>query len=116
MSALFDPKHRSWLIWGILAAALAAVVAILNLPWCDEVAYLDPGARLALFGSFTSTAWITNSPETFWASSNPGMPLLFAGWFKVFGFGLLQARLEIAKPVAQSSQGECLLRLLSYKQ
>lgn len=92
MSALFDPKHRSWLIWGILAAALAAAVAILNPPWCDEVAYLDPGARLALFGSFTSTAWVSNSPETFWASSNPGMPLLFAGWFKVFGFGLLQAR------------------------
>ncbi len=39
-----------------------------------------------------STAWLTNSPETLWGSSNPGMPLLFAGWFKLVGFGQVQAR------------------------
>lgn len=67
--------------------------AFLRPPWQDEVAYVDPGAQLAITGRMGSTAWVTNSSEALWGSSNPGMPLLFAGWFKLIGFGQMQARL-----------------------
>jgi len=93
-----DPGSRgSWRWWhsAVVAAALllASAQAVLTPSWCDEVAYVDPGAQLALTGRMVSTAWLTNSPETLWGSSNPGMPLLFAGWFKLAGFGQLQARM-----------------------
>ena len=86
-----------WRWWHVaviaLALLLATAKAILAPSWCDEIAYVDPGAQLALTGRMVSTAWVTNSPETLWGSSNPGMPLVFAGWFKLVGFGQLQARL-----------------------
>jgi hypothetical protein len=90
-------KITAWRWWhyAIIASAilLAIVRAHLLAPWYDEVAYVDPGAQLALTGRMVSTAWVTNSPETLWGSSNPGMPLLFAAWFKLLGFGQAQARL-----------------------
>jgi hypothetical protein len=58
----------------------------------DEMHYVDPGAQLALQGRMVSNVWVSNSPNELWASSNPGMPLLFAGWFKIFGFGFIQSR------------------------
>lgn len=86
-----------WRWWHVAVIALALLLATaqanLASSWCDEIAYVDPGAQLALTGRMVSTAWLTNSPETLWGSSNPGMPLVFAGWFKLVGFGQLQARL-----------------------
>lgn len=90
-------EASSWRWWHTVVIAtallLAAGQAILTPSWCDEIAYVDPGAQLKLTGRMVSTAWVTNSPEALWGSSNPGMPLLFAGWFKLLGFGQLQARL-----------------------
>ena len=77
----------------VSALLLASAQAFLVPAWCDEIAYVDPGAQLALTGRMVSTAWLTNSPEALWGSSNPGMPLVFAGWFKLIGFGQAQARL-----------------------
>lgn len=92
-----ESRCHTWRWWHYLivtlAILLAAVRAMLLAPWCDEVAYVDPGAQLALTGKMVSTAWVTNSPETLWGSSNPGMPLVFAVWFKLTGFGQTQARL-----------------------
>lgn len=88
--AAWRPAH---FVCVVLALLLASVQAFLAPSWCDEVAYVDPGAQLALTGRMVSTAWITNSPEALWGSSNPGMPLLFAAWFKLVGFGQAQARL-----------------------
>lgn len=85
---------RWWHFACVLGALMLALSYAFLVPaWCDEVAYVDPGAQLALTGKMVSTAWVTNSPEALWGSSNPGMPLLFAGWFKLFGFGQVQARL-----------------------
>lgn len=90
-------KTNNWCWWHFVCIALALLVSVASAfmrpAWCDEVAYIDPGAQLALTGKMVSTAWVTNSPEALWGSSNPGMPLLFAGWFKLFGFGHMQARL-----------------------
>ena len=87
----------SWRWWHsvivISALLLASARALLTPSWCDEIAYVDPGVQLALTGRMISTAWLTNSPEALWGSSNPGMPLLFAAWFKLVGFGQAQARL-----------------------
>jgi len=77
----------------VVALAVSLVVAFAKAPWPDEIAYVDPGAQLAMMGRMVSTAWVTNSPETLWGSSNPGLPLVFACWFKLFGFGQFQARL-----------------------
>jgi len=78
----------------VLAALVVSLAFAFAKPsWCDEVAYVDPGAQLALTGRMFSTAWVTNSPLELWGSSNPGMPLFFAGWFKLIGFGQFQARL-----------------------
>jgi hypothetical protein len=84
-----------WWHWAIVASALllASAQAFLLPSWCDEIAYVDPGAQLATIGRMVSTAWVTNSPEALWGSSNPGMPLIFAAWFKLIGFGQAQARL-----------------------
>lgn len=90
-------KLQGWRWWhlAVIASALllASVQAFLAPAWCDEIAYVDPGAQLALTGRMISTAWLTNSPEALWGSSNPGMPLVFAVWFKLTGFGQTQARL-----------------------
>lgn len=90
-------KLQGWRWWhlAVIASALllASVQAFLAPAWCDEIAYVDPGAQLALTGRMISTAWLTNSPEALWGSSNPGMPLVFAAWFKLIGFGQAQARL-----------------------
>lgn len=87
----------AWRFWHsaivVSALMLASAQAFLLPSWCDEIAYVDPGAQLVLTGRMVSTAWLTNSPDSLWGSSNPGMPLIFAAWFKLVGFGQAQARL-----------------------
>lgn len=94
---LSSGTKSSWRWWHsvtvVSALLLASARAFLMPSWCDEIAYVDPGAQLALTGRMISTAWVTNSPEALWGSSNPGMPLVFAAWFKLIGFGQAQARL-----------------------
>lgn len=75
-----------------LALVISVTYAFLRVARQDEVSYVDPGAQLVLVGRMESAAWLSNSPLEPWGASNPGMPLLFAAWFKVFGFGLVQAR------------------------
>lgn len=59
----------------------------------DEVSYVNPGASLAMGQGFTSNLWFAQFPGETWAGSTPGMPLLYAAWFKLLGFGGLQSRL-----------------------
>lgn len=61
--------------------------------WDDEVFFVDPGAQLAITGRMTSTCSYANSSTELWGASNPGMSLMFAGWFKLVGFGKAQAKL-----------------------
>ena len=88
-------KHY-WRWWHIVSIGLALVIstayALLRAARADEISYVDPGAQLVLVGRMESTAWLSNSPLDPWGASNPGIPLLFAAWFKLFGFGWLQAR------------------------
>jgi hypothetical protein len=60
-------------------------------PWLDEVAYTDPGASLALEGTFTSTLWAERGTPL-WTGNVPLHQLALAGFFKVFGFSCRVAR------------------------
>jgi hypothetical protein len=90
-------ESKPWRWWHVMILIIvilfSSFYALIQYPRDDEVGYVDPGAHLALVGRMISTAWNSNSPEVLWGSSNPGMPLMFAGWFKQFGFGKVQARL-----------------------
>lgn len=87
-------KLKWWHIAIITFAVIIGLFSVFIRPtrW-DEMHYVDPGAQLVLQGRMVSTVWVTNSPNELWASSNPGMPLLFACWFKVFGFGFIQSKI-----------------------
>ena len=91
-------RLRPFLIPSAIAMylALAAIVATNKLPWCDEGWYGAPAANLALAGSLGTPGFFhANLPGvrdyTYWEM--PGFILLLAGWFKLAGVGLLQARL-----------------------
>lgn len=88
-----NKKFKWWHVAVVISAVFVGLYGVLIRPvnW-DEMHYVDPGAQLFLQGKMVSTVWVSNSPNELWASSNPGMPLLFAGWFKVFGFGFVQSR------------------------
>jgi len=90
-----ENKKFKW--WHLATIAISILIGLsyagLKPAWWDEMLYVDPGVHLALEGRMFSTAWTTNSPHELWGSSNPGIPLLFASWFKVFGFGFIQSRI-----------------------
>jgi len=88
-----NTKFKWWHVVIIVLSVVLGLSSVFIRPtYWDEMHYVDPGAQLVLQGRMVSTVWVTNSPNELWASSNPGMPLLFAGWFKIFGFGLIQSR------------------------
>ncbi len=75
-----------------LSLGLALLAVLFNPAWTDEVFYVDPGACLALGKGFLSNGWSQLGHGTPWGLSNPGLPVLLAGWFKLFGFGQFSAR------------------------
>ena len=91
-------RLRPFLIPAAIAIylALAAIVATNKLPWCDEGWYGAPAANLVLTGSLGTPGFFDAKlpgvrDYTYWEM--PGFILLLAGWFKLAGVGLLQARL-----------------------
>ena len=58
----------------------------------DEPEYCDPAANLYLDGGFTSTLWAQNH-DAFWCGNVPLYQGILFCFFKLAGFGLLQARL-----------------------
>jgi len=90
-------KHRglTFIHYAIILIPVVLLLAraFFEPAWDDEVFFVDPAAKLAFTGQMTSTCSYTNSSTELWGSSNPGMPLMFAGWFKLFGFGKVQAKL-----------------------
>jgi hypothetical protein len=58
----------------------------------DEPQYCDPAANLFLGSGFTSTMWGQNR-DAFWCGNVPLYEGILFCFFKVAGFGLLQARL-----------------------
>lgn len=79
---------------------LVAVVLLLNLltaersptVWLDEVCYVDPAVNLLSGNGFVSSAWYGQTQEAFWAGNVPLHAFGLAGWMKVWGVGMVQAR------------------------
>jgi 4-amino-4-deoxy-L-arabinose transferase-like glycosyltransferase len=93
-------KEATWSALAFVAvlagyAVLAGIVAFNKLPWCDEGWYGAPALNLAKNGSMgTPNFYYVKLPGvidyTYWEM--PGFIVVLAGWFKVVGGGLLQAR------------------------
>ncbi|MDI6808616.1 MAG: hypothetical protein QME66_06515 [Candidatus Eisenbacteria bacterium] len=90
------PSRREVLVVALFVGVYVIVSLVLAtrwcIPWVDEVMYTDPAANLALGRGFHSTAWFTQARTEIWASNTPLHEFLLAGWFRLFGFGLLSAR------------------------
>jgi len=79
---------------GVIAAlslGLSLVAVLFNPAWTDEVFYVEPGASLAFGEGFLSNGISHLGYGATWGLSNPGAPLLLAGWFKLAGFGQFSA-------------------------
>jgi len=85
--------------YGALAALLSFFLAIslstaTRYPpvWVDEVQFTDPAVNLVLEGRFSSTVWIVQRGNEFWAGNTPLYTLMLAAWMKVFGVSALAVR------------------------
>jgi hypothetical protein len=79
---------------GILLLYVAALYLVSRrfIPWLDEVQYTDPGANLYFNGRFVSTTWPHQTSTEVFFGAAPLYSFLLGLWFKVVGFGVLQAR------------------------
>jgi hypothetical protein len=82
-----------WVLAIILVSLLInlAVAPITPTIGADESGYTDPAANHYFGAGFTSTMW-GQDRHTFWCGNVPLYQILLCGFFKLFGFGLLQAR------------------------
>lgn len=90
-AAFLARRPRAVVVASLVALAVSLAAVLFNPAWTDEVFYADPGACLAMGRGFLSNGV---SPLGFgapWGLSNPGLPLLLAGWFRLFGFGQFAA-------------------------
>jgi hypothetical protein len=62
------------------------------IPWLDEVQFTDPGANLYFNGHFVSTVWPHQTSNEVFLGNAPLYSFLLGLWFKLVGFGVLQAR------------------------
>lgn len=75
----------SFLIVSLAVATISPTVG------SDEAGYTDPAANYYFGNGFTSTLW-GQDRHAFWCGNVPLYQLLLCVCFKVFGFGLFQAR------------------------
>ena len=87
--------RRECLLAGLLLALFVAInlAVATHTPTVnpDESGYADPAANLYLGSGFTSTIWAQGSHE-FWCGNVPLYQFILYADFKLFGFGLFQAR------------------------
>jgi len=60
--------------------------------WCDDVSFTEPAINLLLHGSYTTTVWQFQPPNTFPSVNCPLYSQLLVGWLWVFGTTLLAVR------------------------
>lgn len=87
--------HRRELIGVLALAGLFAALALLTnhqqLPWGDEVQFVEPAYNLAQGQGFHSFTWDVESGTQFFAGNVPAYPLLVSLWLRWFGINLYQA-------------------------
>lgn len=63
------------------------------IPWGDEAQFIDPAVNFAEGKGFISSAWPYQRSNDFFIGNAPLYSFLTGLWFRVVGFGLLQARI-----------------------
>src|ERR1700712_2225592 len=94
-----EDAGQDWLLplsfCALLLSAYGALLFGLQttfLPWSDEVQLADPAANLFFNGHFTSSVWPYQTPDQYFVGNAPLFSAILGVWFKMFGFGALQAR------------------------
>lgn len=95
-----QPNDRSLRTEAISLSVLLAAFLLINLAtsaevptvYQDEVQLTDPAANLYLGNGFTSSAWSTQTKDTFWAGHGPLYSILLYCWMVLFGFGVVAVR------------------------
>jgi len=54
----------------------------------DKIAYSAPAVNLVISGTFTSSAWYSQTKDKFWMSNTPLHQFLLARWLRLFGFSI----------------------------
>jgi hypothetical protein len=80
-------REVSWVV------ALLAIHLIVNLlsggwypsVWVDEVQFADPAINLVSGNGWTSTVWIAQATDAFWAGNSPLYSCLLASWLDLVG-------------------------------
>jgi hypothetical protein len=88
-------NEQKLLVATVLLGVIALAATLLATAWTDEVFYVTPAANWAAGMGFTSNDWHSWGQVKTWGLSNPGLPFMIGLWFKVFGFGQLQAHVFI---------------------
>src|SRR5207249_3575628 len=90
------PSHREWVsVLVFLSAFLVFNLVTYNqypAVWCDEVSFSEPAINWVLHGSFTTTVWQFQPPNTFPTVNCPLYSLALAPWLATAGTSLLAVR------------------------
>jgi hypothetical protein len=90
------PKSREWLWVSLVIAVLFAfdLVTYNHYPavWCDEVLFSEPAVNCVQHGTFTTTVWEYQPPNTFPVINCPLYPLALVPWLAATGTSLLAVR------------------------
>lgn len=90
------PARREWLWVGFVLTALVGfqflTYRLYPVAWCDEVSFSEPAINLVRHGSFTTTVWQHQPPDTFPAINCPLYSMVLAPWLWFAGTSLLAVR------------------------
>lgn len=85
--------------WGWLAVLLTglfllqlATYRLYPVAWCDEVSFSEPAINFVKHGTFTTTVWQHQPPDTFPTINCPLYSMCLAPWLAVTGTSLLSVR------------------------
>lgn len=69
----------------VFLAVNLATAARYPMPWVDEIQFSDAAVNLYLGKGFTSTVWIAQTSDAFWAGNTPLYTGLLYLWISLFG-------------------------------
>ena len=92
-----QPFRREWIL--VLAVTLLTLgfnlltFDLFPTVWSDDVSFSEPAFNFALHGTYTTTVWQFQPPNTFPVVNCPLYPMVLAGWLWIFGADLFAVRL-----------------------
>jgi len=89
-----DRGEVQWLMSIFLIWLLANVITLdrYRMPWVDEIQFADPAIRWVSGLGFSSTVWIAQAADAFWAGNAPLYSMLLSVWLTIFGTEAIAVR------------------------